>query len=78
MIQYKELNLGEIYWITFGGGKYFPVKFIKVTKCGYNLLNETTNKCVLPRHLYPNKYYLENFNKGNVFSIFNKKLKFNN
>ena len=74
MLQHKELILGEIYWITFSHGRYFPVKFIKVTRCGYNFLNEKTNKCILPRHLYPSKYYLEKFNKSNIFTIFHPSL----
>jgi hypothetical protein len=66
------LLLGNIYWISFGNNKYFPVKFIKVTKCGYNFLNEKTNKCVLPLHLYMSKFHLEKLGRSNVFKIFNK------
>jgi hypothetical protein len=31
------------------------LKLIKVTKTGYNFLNEKTNKCVFKTHFYPIK-----------------------
>lgn len=48
------LSLGKNVWIV-SRGLWLQVKLIKVTKCGYNLLDETQNRCVLKRHLYPTK-----------------------
>lgn len=46
-----RLTLGDVMlWY----GK--PVRFIKVTPKGFNLLDEITNKCVLKRHLYDQQY----------------------
>ena len=45
--QYFEL--GELYTIGNKKGKY---KFIKVTQCGYNLVDIETHKCFLRSHLY--------------------------
>jgi hypothetical protein len=35
-------------------------KVIKVTKCGYNILDVQSNKCILKSHLYPIKKSLAN------------------
>jgi len=45
-----RLRLGERY-IVFGR----EVRFIKVTPKGYNFLDESTNCCVLRRHVYETK-----------------------
>lgn len=52
----KELELGKHYISTFYRNKSIIVKFIKVTKCGYNFLNINTNECILKQHLYPIKH----------------------
>ena len=58
-LKLQPLQLGRhyiVYWQNYGGWKRKMVcKFIQPTKCGYNFLNLETNKCVLPRHLYPSK-----------------------
>ena len=49
-----KLDLGSEYSIWYWG-RILEVKFIKVTEKGYNLLNISTSKCILRRHLYPQK-----------------------
>jgi hypothetical protein len=47
------LKLGKEYLLSFYNYKHgYRCKLIKVTKCGYNLLNIETNKCMLKQHLY--------------------------
>lgn len=58
-LKHIKLQLGEEYFVQFS--EYFKpkkCKLIKVTKEGFNLLNEMTNKCILNKHLYLNKYNL--------------------
>lgn len=52
LFRYK---LGDTY-VSYPNSKY-PREFrvIKVTPCGYNLLDVNTDKCVLKRHMYPSK-----------------------
>jgi hypothetical protein len=50
-----KLNLGEDYNINYNFNNIIKCKFIQVTKCGFNFLNLTTNKCILKKHLYPSK-----------------------
>lgn len=53
---YFTLKLGEYYLINWYSNPLTLVKFIKVTKKGYNFLNPVTNKCMLiNKHLYRNK-----------------------
>lgn len=49
--EHRRLELGAQY-IVYG----HLCRFIKVTPKGYNFLNEYTNKCVFPQHLYDKKY----------------------
>ena len=50
-----RLHLGREYHIRFRYGNYVIGKLIQPTKCGFNFLNETTNKCILKTHLYKSK-----------------------
>jgi len=72
----KKLKLGNyyiVYWINYRGRENKMVcKFIQPTKCGFNLLNIETNKCILNRHVYPSK--CENHQSGDWF-WFNENLK---
>ena len=60
----KKLELGKHYITTFHRNKPIIVKFIKVTKCGYNFLDLNTDICILKRLIYPIKngcgFYLNN------------------
>jgi len=48
---YRSFELGKLYFLyTHKNGKI--VKFIKVTRKGFNLLDIATNKCVLKQHIY--------------------------
>ena len=53
------LELGKIYNVRVRLCNYSVItsdlKFIKVTRTGYNFLNEKTNKCVFKKHFYPIK-----------------------
>ena len=51
----KKLKLGTRYLVRFKWGNIVRGKLIQPTKCGFNLLNEETNKCILTHHLYPSK-----------------------
>ena len=46
-----ELEVGQHYWLS---GRC--VRFIKVTRKGFNFLDESTSRCLLKRHLYPIGY----------------------
>lgn len=46
-----SLELGKHYWI---GKRY--VRFIKVTRKGFNFLDEETSKCFFNRHIYAKGY----------------------
>ena len=50
-----RLNLGSEYTIRFGHGNSVVGRLIMPTKCGFNFLNETTNKCIMKNHLYKSK-----------------------
>lgn len=58
MHQYKryphKIGLGKVYLVTIFD-KPIHVQFIQPTPCGYNFLNLKTSKCVLQRHVYPQK-----------------------
>ena len=57
--RYETFTLGELYvvkWSSFSKAKEYLCKFIKVTPKGFNLLNMSTNKCIMRRHLYDRKY----------------------
>lgn len=54
--KFEKLELGEEYNISVFLGKIHKVKLIKVTKCGYNFLDQNTNKCIFPKHLYLSKW----------------------
>ena len=62
-----KLLLGTDYTVWFSYKHKKSCRFIKVTKCGYNLLNMDTNKCILKQHLYPSKY--KNHSSGDWFFI---------
>jgi hypothetical protein len=53
------LELGKTYNVTVrlcnASVITSDLKLIKVTKTGYNFLNEKTNKCVFKSHFYPLK-----------------------
>ena len=53
------LELGKTYNVSVRLCNYSVItsdlKFIKVTRTGYNFLNEKTNKCVFKKHFYPIK-----------------------
>ncbi len=55
-VKFQTLKLGSNYCISVNGRYLVMCKFIKVTKCGYNLLNVKSNKCILKRHLYQAKH----------------------
>ena len=48
----RTFKLGSLYEITSPYGPRRIVKFIKVTRKGYNLLDMDTHKCILRGHLY--------------------------
>lgn len=50
-----KLNLGKDHTIRFGHGNIVKGKLIQATRCGFNFLNEETNRCVLNKHLYKSK-----------------------
>lgn len=54
-----EFALGESYtvevYLKNGICLKTVCKFIKVTKTGYNFLNEKTSKCIFKKCFYPNK-----------------------
>ena len=58
-----RLELGALYEINYVGHKPAQTRFIRVTKTGYNFLNETTNKCVIGHLIYPAKKDAGNDNK---------------
>ncbi len=45
------------------------LRLIKVTSKGFNLLNEETGQCVLPRHLYPSKSTFNGYDKPMSFRV---------
>lgn len=47
---FRNFKLGAIYRTNIHRSPI--VKFIQVTPKGFNLLDETTNKCILKHHLY--------------------------
>lgn len=51
-------ELGKIYTFSFCYYSYhsFFVKFIQTTEKGFNLLDIRSNKCILKKHIYKNKY----------------------
>jgi hypothetical protein len=49
---FMDFELGASYLMQSNYKKPIVVKFIKVTRKGYNFLDECTNKCVLKRHVY--------------------------
>ena len=51
----RKLKLGKYYMVRFKYGNMMLCKFIQPTKCGFNFLNITSNKCILRKHLYPSK-----------------------
>ena len=65
------LEIGKHYWIrTFKGNRY--VRFIRVTRKGFNFLDEEKSCCVLNHHLYAKGYGGKNLPKNKskfVFSI---------
>lgn len=50
-----NLEAGRNYWVSYASGKPKRCRFIRVTKTGYNLLEENTSNCVLPKLIYPVK-----------------------
>ena len=51
----SELEVGKHYWIrTFKGNRY--VRFIRVTRKGFNFLDEEKSCCVLNHHIYAKGY----------------------
>lgn len=44
---FRKFKLGQLY-----ASRGEIVKFIQVTRKGFNLLNVQTNKCILKHHLY--------------------------
>ena len=62
----RDFVLGETYYLQWYNYLPMKCKFIQVTRCGYNFLNEETNKCILKHHLYvPKKIqnYIDNNTK---------------
>jgi len=49
----RSFKLGSLYEIKY---PYRLVRFIKVTRKGYNLLDIKTNKCILSHHLYSKEF----------------------
>lgn len=60
ILRLDHFELGSNYQIKFPAGNFVNVRFIKVTPCGYNFLNLETNKCLLKRHLYKDKWKSKN------------------
>lgn len=58
----KSLILGDGFIFTYRGFYPREVILIQPTEKGYNFLDVNTNKCVLKRHLYPDKNTLEKEN----------------
>ena len=67
-----KLELGKDYLVYWSYMKKMNCRFIQPTRCGFNLLDLETNKCILPKHLYPSK--CENHLNEKWFWI-NRKLK---
>jgi len=65
----RKLYLGQDYIMSWPYKKYMLCRFIQPTNKGYNFLNLETNKCILPRHLYPSKKFPENFWVNSLLSI---------
>lgn len=51
----RKLELGKDYLVYYTYKKKMNCRFIQPTKCGFNFLDLETNKCILPKHLYPSK-----------------------
>jgi hypothetical protein len=49
-LYFRSFKLGSLYESYLYPGRI--LKFIKVTRKGYNLLDIETNKCILNQHLY--------------------------
>ena len=63
-----KLELGADYEVRWYRYTYTTIcRFIKPTKCGFNLLNLETNKCILPTHLYKSKR--ERYQDGDWFFV---------
>lgn len=55
-VKYR-FRLGELYMVRWYSNRPIQLcKFIQVTPKGFNLLDVQTNKCILKRHLYDNKW----------------------
>lgn len=67
-----RLILGKHYIVYYDYRHKMVCKFIQPTKCGFNLLNLETNKCILKQHLYPSK--CDNHSSGEWFWV-NDKIK---
>jgi len=52
---FRTFKLGSIYETDTYPRRI--VKFIKVTRKGYNLLDIETNKCILKHHLYSKEFF---------------------
>ena len=50
-----KLELGKDYLVYYTYKKKMKCRFIQPTRCGFNFLDLETNKCILPKHLYPSK-----------------------
>lgn len=68
-----KLNLGETYLVTVILCNYSVIrnelKFIKVTRKGYNFLDEKTNKCVFKNHFYQINKNSKHYKGENDFYI---------
>jgi hypothetical protein len=67
----RTFELGKYYELTWDGRYGFIGRFIQVTRCGYNFLNEETNRCILASHLYiPKKFKAESSEDKKHFLLY--------
>lgn len=55
ILKETKLEVGQHYWIQHWFGLRY-VRFIKVTRKGFNFLDEESSRCILPHHLYAKGY----------------------
>ena len=53
----RNMQLGANYMVYWKNNPNVVMfcKWIQPTRCGFNLLNMSTNKCILNQHCYPDK-----------------------
>ncbi len=67
----QTMSLNKEYLVKHKSfDRIVKLRLIKVTPKGFNLLNEENGKCVLDRHLYPNKKTLKTYDDPMTFFVF--------